>query len=44
MIPIYEDELSDEKLLKISTVQEYLEKKKYGQLMVIRKEADLSIV
>lgn len=44
MIPIYGDELSDEKLLKISTVQEYLEKKKYGQLMVIRKEADLSIV
>lgn len=44
MIPIYEDELSDEKLLKISTVQEYLEKKKYRQLMVIRKEADLSIV
>lgn len=44
MIPIYEDELSDEKLLKISTVQEYLEKKKYGQLMVIRKEADISII
>ena len=44
MIPIYGDETSDEELLRISTVREYLEKKKYGQLMVIRKEADLSIV
>ena len=46
MFPICGDECnsSDEKLLRISTVQEYLEKKKYGQLMVIRKEADLSIV
>lgn len=44
MIPIYGDELSDEKLLRISTVQEYLEKKKYRQLMIIRKEADISII
>ena len=44
MIPIYGDEISDEKLLRISTVQEYLEKKKYRQLMIIRKEADISII
>lgn len=45
MLPIYEDEgnLSNEEFLKISTVQDYLKKKRYGQLMVIRKEADLSI-